>query len=100
MRILRAVTQLKRPSKRKRDAELQVYDNWFFLARIATLTVVILASGLFAVLLPTYFALLQQPCIPGSCILEQISVDGTLALHSLGLSLIDYAILVIILALL
>lgn len=50
-----------------------------------------LALGLFVVLLPTYWTLLQTVCTAGPCALVQPTADVIHALHQFSLPLSDYA---------
>jgi hypothetical protein len=75
------------------------HGRFTLFARIACIAMVPLTVGLFVMALPTYFAFLRKPCISSHCVPGQLSVDGAQALHSIGVSLADYAVLIVILAL-
>jgi hypothetical protein len=67
--------------------------NWRIPVRVAWVSLVILLLGLFVILLPSYFALLQSICTTSACALLQPTPQSVQALQQLGLSVANYAVL-------
>ena len=63
------------------------------LARAAWVSLVLLLLGLFVILLPSYFALLQNICTASACALLQPTPQSVQALQQLGLSVASYAVM-------
>lgn len=71
----------------------RLQGNWRLLATVAWVSLVILLLGLFVILLPAYFALLQSICTNSACALLQPTPQSVQALQQLGLSVASYAVM-------
>jgi hypothetical protein len=80
-----------------RDVHLP--GRWLLLARGGWLVLVILTLGIFGASLPVFLALLQTPCTGSACQYQQLTPAQVAALTGMGLSLGDYAALLVALTL-
>jgi hypothetical protein len=73
--------------------------RWLLLARGVWITLVVLTLGLFGASLPMYVAQLHTPCAGEACQYQQLTPLQVGALKGMGLSLGDYAALLVALTL-
>ncbi len=84
---------------RERHSSARVPGRWLLLARVGWVVLVVLSLGIFGASLPVYVALLQTPCTGSACQYQQLTPGQVGVLTGMGLSLGDYAALLVALTL-
>lgn len=81
--------------------DTRLHGRWLRLSRVGWLAVVLFSLALFVGSLPTYYLLLQQPCVGAACNKLGASLDtaGVRALQAAGFTLGGYATYTLILTL-
>jgi hypothetical protein len=87
-------------SDRQSEAGTRLYDRRLVLARVAWVSLVLLMLGIYAFLLPSYFALLQSICTGAACAVVQPTPQTVQAIQHLGLSVTSYALISLVLTIL
>ncbi len=86
-------------SSREGPSDVQLPGSFRLLARGGWLVLVILTLATFFASLPTYVMLLQTPCAGSACEWQQLTPAQAEMLQGMGLSLADYAVFTLVLAL-
>jgi hypothetical protein len=84
---------------RERHSSARVPGRWMVLARGLWITLVILTQAIFFASIPAYAAQLQTPCAGPACQWQQLTPSQVEMLQGMGLSLADYAVFTLALAL-
>lgn len=84
---------------RERHSSARLHGRWLLLARGVWLVLVVLTPAIFFVSLPVYAAQLQTPCAGSTCQWQQLTPSQAEMLKGMGLSLADYAVVTLALAL-
>jgi hypothetical protein len=83
----------------ERHSSARLHGRWLLLARGVWLALVVLSLAIFFVNLPVYLALLQTPCAGPACQWQQLTHSQAEMLKGMGLSLADYVVFTLALAL-
>src|SRR5258708_30237300 len=81
------------------QSEVHLSGHWRLLARGGWLVLVIFTLATFLASLPVYLAQLQTPCTGSACQYQQLTPGQVGALKGMGLSLGEYAALLVALTL-
>ncbi|SRR6266849_6397987 len=81
------------------DGNALLERRWLVLIRLVWATLVVFVLIVFAASLPTYVALMQTVCSPTGCVTGQLTTNSVRTLAGMGLSLSEYAIFKLIIAL-
>src|SRR6266852_7394260 len=81
------------------DGNALLERRWLVLIRLVWATLVVFVLIVFAASLPTYVALMQTVCSPTGCVTGQLTTNSVRTLAGRGLSLSEYAIFKLIIAL-
>jgi hypothetical protein len=84
---------------RERHSYARVPRRWLLLARVGWVALVVLALVIFFVSLPVYLAQMETPCAGPACQWQQLTHSQAEMLKGMGLSLADYAVFTLALAL-
>jgi hypothetical protein len=84
---------------RERHSSARVPGRWLALARGGWVTLVVLTLAIFGANLPVYVALLHTPCAGPACEWQQLTPGQVATLTGMGLSLGDYAAIIVALTL-
>ncbi len=84
---------------RERHSSARLQGRWLLLARGTWVALVVLTLGIFGASLPVYIAQLQTPCTGSACQYQQLTPGQVGTLTGMGLSLGDYAALLVALTL-
>jgi len=84
---------------RERHGSARLHGRWLLLARLGWVALVVLTLGIFGASLPVYIAQLQTPCTGSACQYQQLTPGQVGTLTGMGLSLSDYAALLVALTL-
>src|SRR5216683_2985659 len=84
---------------RERHTYVRVPRRWLLLARVGWVALVVLALAIFFVSLPVYLAQMETPCAGPACQWQQLTHSQAEMLKGTGLSLADYAVFTLALAL-
>ncbi len=84
---------------RERHSSPRLQGRWLLLARVGWVALVVLTLAICFGSLPVYIALLQTPCAGPACSFQQLSPGQTETLKGIGLSLGDYAVIIVALTL-
>ena len=97
MYVQHAQTEVTESSERHSYARL--HGRWLLLARVGWGALVTLTLAICFGSLPVYLALLQTPCAGTACSYQQLSPGQTETLKGIGLSVSDYAVIIVALTL-
>ena len=84
---------------RERHSYARVPGRWLLLARIGWAALVALTLSIFFASLPVYLAQMETPCAGAACQWQQLTHSQAEMLKGMGLSLADYAVFTLALAL-
>ena len=84
---------------RERHSSARLHGRWLLLARIGWAALVALTLSIFFASLPVYLAQMETPCAGAACQWQQLTHSQAEMLKGMGLSLADYAVFTLALAL-
>jgi hypothetical protein len=88
-----------RTESRERHSYARLHGRWLLLARIGWAALVALTLSIFFASLPVYLAQMETPCAGAACQWQQLTHSQAEMLKGMGLSLADYAVFTLALAL-
>ena len=86
-------------SSREEHSFARLHGRWLLLARIGWAALVALTLSIFFASLPVYLAQMETPCAGAACQWQQLTHSQAEMLKGMGLSLADYAVFTLALAL-
>jgi hypothetical protein len=86
-------------SSREEQSFARLHGRWLLLARIGWAALVALTLSIFFASLPVYLAQMETPCAGAACQWQQLTHSQAEMLKGMGLSLADYAVFTLALAL-